>query len=151
MARVNNSTPLERGIQAEESFKRLLGRGVRADKLSDSFDHFDFFIKFDVKKIRSTDEFGESNYQWVEICNIYGNTGWLYGQADYFAFETKRYWIIVDAAKLRAFMEIVVTDKTVLLDRKEPYRIYQRKGRKDRVVMLPILDLCYLGFMHAKI
>ena len=141
---------LVRGLQAEASFKQLLGDGViKSSPIADRLDHWDFGVKFDVKKIRSTDEFGESNYHWIELMNINGNVGWLYGSADYFAFETKNYWIIVESSKLRTFIVKMVTVGDIS-PTKVPYRIYRRKDRLDKVVMVPTLDLCFLGFMAEK-
>jgi hypothetical protein len=141
---------LIRGIQAEQSFKKLLGdSATKSDKIADQFDHYDFKIKFDVKTIRSVDEFGESNWHWVELMNINGNTGWLYGKSDYFAFETKNYWILVEAEKLREFIKRVVVNPEITFTR-EPYRIYRRRDRLDKVVMVSTLDLAFLGFMAQK-
>jgi hypothetical protein len=149
--RKNESSPLMRGLQAEQSFKKMLSGSVtRSGNISDRMDHWDFNVRFDVKKIRSTDEFGESNYHWVELMNVNGNEGWLYGKADYFAFETKTYWVIVDAGKLREFIKRVVTSPHIFMGEKEPYQIYRRDGRLDKVVMIPTLDLCFLGFLTEK-
>jgi hypothetical protein len=141
---------LIRGIKAEKSFQKLLGESAtKSNRIADQFDHYDFNIRFDVKKIRSTDEFGESNWQWVELMNINGNTGWLYGKSDYFAFETMNYWLIVEAEKLREFIERVVVNPEITFV-KEPYRIYRRRDRLDKVVMVSTLDLAYLGFIAQK-
>lgn len=148
--RSNDGGAMIRGLQAEEAFKKLLGdRATKSDKYSDRIDHWDFNLRFDVKKIRSTDEFGESDYHWVELMNVNGNQGWLYGKADYFAFETKNYWVIVEADKLREFIERVVTNVELSIV-KLPYRIYRRAGRLDKVVMIPTIDLCYLGYLTKK-
>lgn len=144
-----HSGALIRGLKAEASFQNLLGTSTKSGGISDRMDHWDFNVRFDVKKIRSVDEFGESNYHWIELMNINGNEGWLYGKSDYFAFESKHYWIIVEAEKLRAFTERVVTN-TEITYVKEPYRIYRRKDRFDKIVMVPTIDLCFLGFMSEK-
>lgn len=143
---------VDRGMQAEESFRKLLGGLVtKSGKFTDRIEHYDFNVKFDVKKIRSVDEFGESNYHWIELVNVTGNAGWLYGSADYIAFETVRYWIIVDILSLRKLVDKKVLDvNTEISPKKEPYRIYRRHGRFDKIVMVPTLDLAYLGFMVEK-
>lgn len=147
---VDNSGALIRGLQAEQSFKKLLGdSATKSGQLNDRIDHWDFNVRFDVKKIRSVDEFGESNYHWIELMNINGNEGWLYGKSNYFAFETKNYWIIVEAEKLRAWILTVVKDPEITF-KKEIYRVYRRRDRLDKVVMVPTLDLCYLGYMADK-
>lgn len=158
MGRGNNSFKqgeetgaLIRGLKAEDSFKQLLGSSAtKSSAFADRMEHYDFNVKFDVKKIRSVDEWGEANYVWVELMNIKGNDGWLYGKSDYIAFETLKYWIIVEVAKLREFIDQVVTNHELLIDKKEPYRLYRRRGRLDKVVMVPILDICYLGFITPK-
>jgi hypothetical protein len=158
MGRGNNSFKpgeetgaLIRGLKAEDAFQKLLGDTARkSGAFADRAEHWDFNVKFDVKKIRSVDEWGEANFVWVELMNINGNEGWLYGKADYIAFETTKYWVIVETEKLREFIKRVVTNTELLFDRKEPYRLYRRKGRLDKVVMVPILDICYLGFIAEK-
>jgi hypothetical protein len=140
-----------RGLQAEASFKKLLGASAtKSSAFADRMDHYDFNIKFDVKKIRSTDEWGEANYVWVELMNIKGNEGWLYGLSDYIAFETLNYWVIVETQKLREFIDEKVTNPELLFDKKLPYRLYRRQGRLDKLVMVPILDIVYLGFITPK-
>lgn len=145
-----DSNAYDRGLAAEEAFRKLLGAtAIRSGKYSDRLDHWDLSVKFDIKKIRSSDEFGESTYHWVELMNVNGNKGWLYGEADYFAFETSRHWVIVDANVLRDYILIEVTN-TEIVSQKVPYRVYRRVGRFDKVVMIPTLDLCALGFMVKK-
>lgn len=142
---------LIRGLQAEDSFKKLLGESAtKSSAFADRMDHYDFNVKFDVKKIRSTDEWGEANYVWVELMNIKGNEGWLYGKSDYIAFETLNYWVIVETRLLREFIDSVVINTELLIDKKEPYRLYRRRGRLDKLVMVPILDIVYLGFLTKK-
>lgn len=156
MGRGNNAFKAEagaliRGLKAEDSFQKLLGSGAtKSGTFADRVEHWDFNVKFDVKKIRSVDEWGEANYVWVEIQNIHGKEGWLYGHATYVAFETQKYWVICELEKLREYISTVVTNTELLFDRKEPYRLYRRKGRMDKVVMIPILDICYLGFIAEK-
>lgn len=142
---------LIRGLKAEESFKKLLGASAtKSSPFADRMDHYDFNVKFDVKKIRSVDEWGEANYVWIELMNIKGNEGWLYGKSDYIAFETLSYWVIVETKKLREFIAERVTNPELLMDKKELYRLYRRAGRLDKLVMLPILDICYMGFITPK-
>lgn len=148
--RSNDNGAMIRGLKAEKDFQKVLGNNaIKSSTFNDRTEHWDFEIKFDVKKIRSTDEFGESDYHWIEIMNVNGHKGWLYGKADYIAFETKNYWIIVETNALREFTERVLINSEITFT-KEPYRIYRRKDRLDKVVMVPTLDLCFLGIMTAK-
>jgi hypothetical protein len=46
-------------------------------------------FKFDVKGIKRDTRHGNLNTKivWTESKNVRGNPGWLYGKADYIAFE----------------------------------------------------------------
>ena len=43
----------------------------------------------------------------IELKNVHGNIGWLYGEANYFAFETVDYWIIVE----KLLLQELIADK----------------------------------------
>lgn len=147
--RSNKTNPVHRGLIAENRFRKLFTESVKASDMDDILSHFDFSVRYDVKKIRSTDEFGESNYHWIETVNVIGEPGWLYGDAHFFAFEIKNYWIVVDRLDLIAMVERVVTNP-VISKEKIPYRIYNREGREDRIIMVPTIDLCFIGIMVEK-
>jgi hypothetical protein len=137
-----------RGLESESRFREMFSHGISKSSVEeDMIEHWDFNLKFDVKKIRSTDEFGESNYHWVEIYNVNGDTGWLYGKADYVAFETLKHWVIVPIKKLKEYIDRHVVKEYA---DKKPYYLYRREGRKDKLVMVPTIDLCALGFMVEK-
>jgi hypothetical protein len=139
---------MARGMQAETDFERLLVRPIiKPSHIEDMLEHWDVSVKFDVKKIRSTDEFGESTFHWIEIYNVNGEAGWLYGKADYICFETKKYWIIVP---LQALKDFVKANCIKEYREKEPYYLYKREGRKDKLMLIPTLDLAYLGTMRLK-
>jgi hypothetical protein len=142
-------TDRDRGVEAEEAFQRFLGKALRTTPREDIEDHIDLKITYDVKAIKEPDEFGNGAYHYIELMNVNGKIGWLYGKADFLAFELKDYWIIVERKVLAEFIESVVTEKTVQFT-KEPYKIYRRKDRFDKVVMIPVVDLCYLGTMIKK-
>lgn len=143
-----NTPAYLRGLLAEHSFGKLLGDHTRSTTAEDKIEHWDLAIKIDIKKIRSVDEFGESDYHWIEIKNGEGQEGWLYGSAEYIAFETKRYWIIVETSKLKEWTkQNAVREYT---DTRRPYYYYQRKGRKDLLIMVPTIDLCVLGVAVDK-
>jgi hypothetical protein len=75
----------------------------------------------------------------VEIRNIKGDDGWLYGDSDYIAFETKNMWVIVPTEELRVFVKFRSVKQ--FTKEKVPYHYYQREGRQDLMVMIPTLDL----------
>lgn len=143
-------TAYSRGLSAEDSFKKLLGgRIIDASRQEDIEDHFDFSVRFDVKKIRSTDENGDADFIWAEVVNVRGLTGSLYGKSDFLAFELKTSWLVIPTPDLKAFVEANLVDQEVVF-KKEPYRLYRRHGRLDKVVMLPVKDVLHLGFLVLK-
>lgn len=138
-----------RGFQAEAAFSQLLDGLEPTDRLTDIRTHTDFVlrVKFDVKALKSatkgqgTDE----NIHWVEVANVQGRKGWLYGDADYFAFETEKYYILVQRNKLTEFIEPFITEPQIKTKDVELYTSYQRKGRKDHIILVSTLDLAYLA------
>ena len=137
-----------RGLESEQRFQEIFSHGLsRSNTMQDMHEHWDFSLKFDVKKIRSVDEHGESNYHWVEIYNVNGQTGWLYGKADYVAFETKKFWLVVPIKTLQEFIKENMIKEYA---DKKPYYMYRREGRKDKLVMVPTIDLCTIGFLIKK-
>ena len=111
----------------------------------DRHGHFDLIIsthiKVDVKRIKCNDE----NHAYVELKNVQGNLGSLYGDADYFAFETKDYFIMVDKVKLQEFIAEKCKAKE-RCTRPEIYKLYNRADKPlERTVLIPTLDLCYIS------
>jgi len=74
-----------------------LGKINFSTKEQDIHEHWDVSITMQIdvkamkKKHRSEDKTNE-NIHYVELKNVLGNPGWLYGEAHYFAFETQDYW-----------------------------------------------------------
>ena len=55
-------------------------------------------VKVDVKALKRTnrnDNDVDENIHWVEIRNVRGKKGWLYGDSGLIAFETKDYFVFV--------------------------------------------------------
>lgn len=126
-----------------------LGEIREANKEEDIHEHWDvnLSLRFDVKAIKKVNRFDDKpneNIHWVEIKNVNGDKGWLYGKAEYFAFETEDYWIIVEKDKLQEFVAEKCKDKerstTPAL-----YKIYKREGRKDMITLVKTLDLIYIA------
>lgn len=143
------------GKQTENRFAKFLNKFVASSKEEDIHEHWDLKavidgveLKFDVKGLKRQNRYDiipNENFHWVELVNVLGNKGWLYGQADAFVFETEDYWLLVDKMVLQKFMDEKTNGK-VLENTKDPYTLYQRKGRKDIVVKVKTLDLMRLSF-----
>lgn len=125
----------------------------KASKQEDIKDHFDYrFLKNDktikvevkaMKRISRSDEDGQDIWIWVEFKNVQGNLGWLYGKADYVAFELQDYFLFVDREDLVKVSESVVDMSDVV---KKPFqakrKCYHRKNRPDELVaMIHLTDI----------
>lgn len=135
------------GSKAERIFVGLAGsKGytvipstVKENKIS----RIDYFLEknsqkkgFDVKsrkKVCAYDKDYNDDWTWVEFKNGDGFDGWLYGEADYIAFEKENYFLIVDRISLKNLCERVI-DKNkefVRTCEKAKYRIYQRRDQEE--------------------
>ena len=140
---------LEEGKNKEIKFAELFNLYDLSNKLQDLYEHWDVKIngkKFDIKGLKKTkrsDSDTNENIHWIEIKGITGKLGWLYGDADYFAFETLDYWIIVDKTKLQDYIKT----NTIKEYTEHPTinKLYQRKNRLDILTIIKTLDLCYIS------
>lgn len=129
---------------------------IHANDEEDMFDHWDIKLetKFDVKavkKVNRADLITDENIHWVELINVHGKLGWLYGKADYFAFELDEYWIVVGKNALQKFIaeklfEKIKTEKPAL------YKIYTRAkyGKKDQITLVKTIDLMFIAEQIIK-
>jgi len=119
---------------------------VFATPEQDMREHWDLMVgkeKIDVKALRKlnrSDEQTNEDFHWVEIKNVNGDFGWLYGEADIFAFELNRCYVLVKREALQEFIKVVCKDKKPMTDR-ELYHIYRRENRKDVMTLVKSLDL----------
>ena len=141
---------LKDGKKVEKDFAKLYPKSeiIYSDKNEDINEHWDLKIdgkKYDVKglkKIMRSDPYTNEFYHYIEIKNVNGDLGWLYGDADYFAFQTNRYFIIVDKIKLQTFIKENVKKLHVDNVDESLYCLYSRNGRKDVITMITTIDLC---------
>ena len=140
-------TCYEIGKTAEERFASLLEGSRRATTQEDMKEHWDVMsdtgMKFDVKamkKWKRSDPEPTDRIHFVELRNVNGELGWLYGEADYIAFETRSHWIVVPRKKLMYFIEGVTENSEQTL-KPAVYKLYQRNGRKDLMTVIPTMDL----------
>ena len=83
-----------------EVTKRKFGGNVRKSTINEDMkEHIDFWwisdngneYGFDVKGVKKnkrTDKVGDDKINWIELINVQGNPGWVYGNAKYIAFLT---------------------------------------------------------------
>ena len=141
------------GKLKESDFAKLFSNSTSSTTEEDIHEHWDLNIetKIDVKglkKRRRNDEFVDETIHWVEIKNVNGDNGWLYGDCDFFAFELYNYWIIVDKIRLQEY----VAKNTIKEYAKIPMinKLYKRKERKDIMTLISSIDLIYMSSAMIK-
>lgn len=141
-------------VEKEKEFARLFKNCtiIYPTIEQDMFDHWDLEIdgvKFDVKamkKINRRDEEPTNLFNFVELKNVKGKIGWLYGEADAFAFETKNKWLLVKKDDLQNLVLEKVTSERVTKSHQSLYKIYTRFGKKDEVTMVHNMDLVEIAY-----
>ena len=131
----------------------LGGKCYKSSKEEDMFQHIDFWwenpkggkIGIDVKGIKKKnrkDKEVDDSIHWIEIQNVRGNKGWIYGDAEYIAFRTLSSIIFVKTSVLRSLSEEKVLGKELVHNNpKSCYTPYQRWQRQDIVYKIPTEDL----------
>jgi hypothetical protein len=134
------------GKSGEQRFATHLSQPRFATDKQDMEEHWDVESegkRYDVKamkKWRRSDAEPTDRIHYVELRNVRGELGWIYGEADYIAFETRSHWIVVPRKKLVFFIE-GATEKNERSDKPAVYKLYQREGRKDLMTVVPTMDL----------
>jgi hypothetical protein len=140
-----------------------LKKGVLYNKASrdeDMFEHWDYRIeakdidwKIDLKgmkRINSKDTVVDDSLLLIELNNVNGDMGWVYGKADYIVFLIRGAFLFVKREKIVEYLEKNIDlDQEVCesTDDKKPYIMYQRKqtNRKDRFIYLPKREIVKLA------
>jgi len=125
----------------------------KASSKEDRIDHFDYHFKKEdkeikvevkaMKRISRADDNGQDEWIWVEFKNVQGNLGWLYGKADYVAFELQDCFLFVNREDLVKVSENVVDLSEIV---KKPFEArrkgYHRRSRPDELVsMIHLSDI----------
>lgn len=142
------------GKLKEAEFAKLFSNSTPSTKEEDMYQHWDLKIdtKIDIKSLKKENRYDPTyneNFHYVEIKNVNNDLGWLYGKADYFAFELENYWLIVDKIKLQNFIKEKCTGKEIG-SKKDLYALYRRENRKDVIVKVKTIDLMFLSSQIIK-
>ena len=138
---------LKRGKLAEMEYAKLYDDVELPTEKEDYNEHWDVKVsgvKIDVKAIKKDNE----NIHFVEFKNVLGKKGWLYGEADGFAFETKDYWIEVKKEDLQEMVHDKCIDKVKGWDF---YELATRPGAEDLFTKVKTIDLCHIGKIKKKV
>lgn len=131
----------------------LGGTCEKSTPKEDMRDHVDFWwnspkkgrIGVDVKGIKKKsrqDKEVDDTIHWIELLNVQGNPGWIYGKSTYIAFRTKKNILFVKTKLLQDFANNKVIGKEIVhVNPKDFYIPYQRFGRKDMIIKVPVTDL----------
>jgi hypothetical protein len=151
MLKIQQKQSFDSGAAAHESFKQLaISRGW---SVKDSTPHQDMKHHIDViatmdnlvctfdikarKKIARADESAQDDWLYVEFLNVRGDDGWLYGKANFIAFEQSDAFLIVHRRSLAKYCEAVVDRKIkVAAPHLCQYKSYTRKGRSDEISLI---------------
>jgi hypothetical protein len=144
---------LSKGKKVEQNFAKLFKNVDFSSTSQDIKEHWDLAVNFKIdvkglkKRLRSADCVDETIH-WIEIKNVNGDKGWLYGEADYFAFELHDYWVIVDKLLLQEY----IAENTVKEYSKFPMmnKLYKRNDRKDILTIVSTFDLIYISTTLIK-
>ena len=147
---IKKSGSFSRGKQSEYRFSEAIeSMGMVCRKSSrndDIYNHIDFYIEDSMTNdvIASVDVKG-GNFMhtiWVELKNVRGDEGWLYGKASFIAFEIPEIggFSCVLTKHLREYVEQNVSDEFTTKD-KAHKKLYTRKDRDDVITSLTIDDL----------
>jgi hypothetical protein len=136
------------GTRSEDKFvAACIQRGYETKKSSRDEDihlHIDYYVTRGSRSTVSVDVKGGNHPKviWVEFKNVRGNDGWMYGKADWIAFELPEVcgFVMVLRKELASLAESIVDP--VFVDKKDADRkYYQRKDRLDVISRLWLDDL----------
>lgn len=135
------------------------------ETIQDKLEHWDVMIngqKYDPKapkKILRSDEEASKIYNWIEMKNGDGYTGWLYSSPDvHLVFETIDEWIFVEKQKLIPLVEEKCGGGIELMPYLIPkvskhvklYMPYRRFRREDSIVLITIDDIRSVAYNIRK-
>ncbi|MBE0681304.1 MAG: hypothetical protein IH589_05275 [Anaerolineales bacterium] len=163
--RFDKKDSLELGEKAEGLFILIAvkhGWKISASTREQNIDeHWDYLIEKDdqqfkvevkaEKRIQRKDDDSQAHFTWVELRNVRGKVGWLFGKADLIAFEKEKTFFFVKRLDLLALVNRKVNLVAKVKSAKDAlYKIYTREGRKDKLTLLPTSDIDPIKFMEWK-
>lgn len=111
--------------------------------------HFDFEVQgyaVEVKSMKAPRRgmAPDPNMIYVELKNVSGGSGWVYGNADFIAFEQYNGFLMVDRNKL---VQLVQSMQSMCRKSNVSgvyHTLYSRANRDDLVIVLHVKDLAKL-------
>jgi len=128
---------------------KAIGYSVKkSTREEDIYDHIDYWVTrrdhYGEIKLSGVDVKGCNHPEcvWVEFKNVNGDKGWMYGKAEFIAFDIPEIggFAIVLRQQLAEYAERVV--EMVFVSKNEATRkLYQRAGRQDVISRIHLEDL----------
>jgi hypothetical protein len=141
-------------LDCQSYFKNI----KKATKEEDINEHWDFLgdyseleligKKIDVKsmkRVHRSDLTPTEDYHWIEIQNVLGNKGWIYGMADFIAFETINDYLFVPRTSIVEYLKLInFTEEPDVIHKETKIKLnklYKREKRKDLIFLVKTSDL----------
>ena len=136
------------GTRSEDRFVSACeARGYTTKKSTREEDinlHIDYYVDRGQREAVSVDVKGGNHPHtiWVEFKNVRGNAGWMYGKADWIAFELPEVggFAMVLRSELATLAEEIV-EPVFVSKQAADRKLYQRKDRKDVISRLWLEDI----------
>lgn len=138
------------GMRAEDRFLqvcKILGyQCIPSSRHDNIHNHIDFivnrngnYIGVDVKGLNTAECI------WVELKNVNGKPGWLYGGADYIAFDMIDMKGFAVVSRQDLFNQVSHVTKAEFVPKYEAkHKLYSREGRHDIITQMEWNDVFYL-------
>ena len=150
------------GKAVESIFKEVAEKkgfsATTSTKYEDMHLHIDLCIEkygkvfyVDVKSMGRVKRSGkkQDKWRWIELINVNGKKGWLYGNADIIAFQRKEDFVLVNRKNLLEWINENVTAITVTEPDLAYMKLYTRKNRKDIITLVSLKEM--MENVHYKI
>jgi hypothetical protein len=118
--------------------------------------HFDFIVqgkRVEVKSMKAPrrGQAPDPNIIYLELRNVEGGDGWLYGRADFIAFEQERGFLIVSRKELVQLVDRMQSRCRSARTSGLFYTMYSRANRRDLVMILPLSALAKLDSRYLMV
>lgn len=106
----------------------------------DIHQHIDLWIgnkSFDVKAAKRINRLDSNpcySIHWIELRNVNGQKGWLFGNANYIAFELENNWCVCPRIILITSLRGKVDFSSFTTNREDLFKVYRRKNRLDAII-----------------
>ena len=154
------------GHSAEDLFEELAKtKGYltrRATREENMHKHIDMFLEgrdskskkstevsVDIKARKRTsrrDKKFNDEWIWIELKNVQGRKGWIYGDANFIVFEREKDFVVASRRSIIELIESKVRFDLGFVDRayQAKYQVYQRRGRRDQITQVKMSDILKL-------